>query len=92
MGNKMRKLYGYSKMKGDQNNFNEISESIIEENVEKFPDDYDDYIKMSTNNFKRLQLKDLNEHHNIYLDSYRMSPSKSNKVPNSLAFKRSSND
>jgi|JI10StandDraft_1071094.scaffolds.fasta_scaffold336460_1 hypothetical protein len=34
-------------MKGDSNNFNEISESIIEENVEKFPEDDEDSIKMN---------------------------------------------
>ena len=32
-------------MKGDSNNFNEISESIIEENVEKFNDNDDEAIK-----------------------------------------------
>lgn len=36
---------GNIKMKGDLNNFNEISESIIEENAEKLQDTEDESIK-----------------------------------------------
>ncbi len=53
MINKLKKNSGNVKMKGDSNNFNEISESIIEENVEKFPEDDEDSIK--TTNYNHLQ-------------------------------------
>lgn len=50
MINSLKKHSGNIKMKGDSNNFNEISESIIEENIEKFPEDDEDSIKIHNYN------------------------------------------
>ncbi|CDW78427.1 tbc domain-containing protein [Stylonychia lemnae] len=90
MINSLKKHSGNIKMKGDSNNFNEISESIIEENIEKFPEDEEDSIKI--HNYNQLQRNQITVQKSNHFDQSRISPNKSNKIPSSIAFKRSSND
>lgn len=92
MKNKLAKNQGTVKMKGDLNNFNEISESIIEENLDKLQDTEDEQtIKPSNQNHLQRNQVSGNKTMSLY-DQSRVSPSKSNKIPSSLAFKRRSND
>eukprot|EP00347_Sterkiella_histriomuscorum_P014470 403360748 len=99
---RIQKNQGNNKMKGDSNNFNEISESIVEENADRLQDTEDESLKQHNQNYSQKNQLSINNKNskvgsitvvgtNLF-DQSRVSPNKSNKIPSSLAFKRRSND